>query len=149
MGHTYIQVNHFASKLQSTNQSCIYVSFTFPKNIERNSFSTNEKNYATCLKTSDPLKNFDRLINEQIKEDKKHNLIPPFLQNLDSLAQHNCEAHRFRAKQNFNRIFYPSSQCSVIIRKRQAHSDLADYLHAACFGPVKSTFIKSIKKGFF
>ena len=37
----------------------------------------------------------------------------------------------------------------MILRKRQTHSDLAEYLHAACFGPVQSTFTKAIQMGFF
>ena len=34
---------------------------------------------------------------------------------------------------------------NVIIRKKQTHSDLAQFLHGACFSPVKSTFLKEIK----
>ena len=32
--------------------------------------------------------------------------------------------------------------------KKQTHSDLVNYLHAACFSPVKSSFIAAIKQGF-
>ena len=38
---------------------------------------------------------------------------------------------------------------SVIIKKKQTHTDLASYLHAACFSPVKSTFSQAISKHFF
>ena len=38
---------------------------------------------------------------------------------------------------------------SVIIRKKQTHTDLARYLHAACLSPVSWTFATAIKKGFF
>ena len=38
---------------------------------------------------------------------------------------------------------------SVIIRKRQTHLDLVRYLHAACFSPVKSTWLKAIKNNNF
>ena len=46
-------------------------------------------------------------------------------------------------------LTYSKNKGSVIIRKRQTHTDLAEYLHASCYGPVKSTFLKAIKKGFF
>ena len=35
---------------------------------------------------------------------------------------------------------------SVIIRKKQIHINLLKYLHAACLSPVKSTWLKAIKK---
>ena len=38
---------------------------------------------------------------------------------------------------------------SVIIRKKQTHTDLARYLHAACLSPVSWTFATAIKKIFF
>ena len=38
---------------------------------------------------------------------------------------------------------------AVIIRKKQTHIDLARYLHAACFSPVKSTLLKAIKNNHF
>ena len=38
---------------------------------------------------------------------------------------------------------------NVIIRKKQTHSDLDQFLHGACFSPVKSTFLKSIKNKHF
>ena len=37
----------------------------------------------------------------------------------------------------------------VIIRKKQTHQDLVRYLHAACFSPVKSTWVKAIQKIIF
>ena len=37
----------------------------------------------------------------------------------------------------------------VIIRKGKMHSDLAQFLHGACFSPVKITFIKAIKNKHF
>ena len=100
-------------------------------------------------KNANSFQHLDRYINEQIKRDKQHNILPPHLQDMECLAQYNSDKNRLCAKQNFTQIQYPSSKCSVILRKRQTHSDLADYLHAACFGPVKSTFSKAIKKGFF
>ena len=38
---------------------------------------------------------------------------------------------------------------AVIIKKKQTHTDLAAYLHASCFSPVRSTFSKAISKQFF
>ena len=40
-------------------------------------------------------------------------------------------------------------QANVIIRKNQTKTKLVDFLHAACFAPVKSTFIKAIKNNHF
>ena len=38
---------------------------------------------------------------------------------------------------------------AVIINKKQTHAELAGYLHTTCFSPVKSTFLKGIKKHHF
>ena len=38
---------------------------------------------------------------------------------------------------------------AVIINKKRTHAELVQYLHAACFSPVKSTFEQAIKKNFF
>ena len=38
---------------------------------------------------------------------------------------------------------------AVIIRKKQTHQDLVQYLHGACFSPVKSTWIKAIRNNNF
>ena len=37
----------------------------------------------------------------------------------------------------------------VILRKKQTHSQLINYLHGACFSPVKVTFLHAIQRGFF
>ena len=37
----------------------------------------------------------------------------------------------------------------VIIRKKQTHRDLAQYLHATCFSPVPSTWEKAIRNNHF
>ena len=91
----------------------------------------------------------DRIINEQIKQDKKYSSIHPHLRQLDTLAQENCDANNIYNKANFVRTSYPNNKCGVILRKRKTHTDLAEYLHAACLGPVKSTFLQAIEKGFF
>jgi hypothetical protein len=38
---------------------------------------------------------------------------------------------------------------AVIIQKKKTHTELVQYLHAACFSPVKSTFEKAIKNKHF
>ena len=35
---------------------------------------------------------------------------------------------------------------AVIVQKKKMHTKLAQYLHASCLSPVKSTFEKAIKK---
>ena len=84
-----------------------------------------------------------------MKLDKKHSTIAPHLQNLDSLCYENIEHNKQKKIDPYKKFKYKDSNCSVIIRKRQTHTDLMEYLHASCFGPVKSTFIKAIKKVFF
>ena len=37
----------------------------------------------------------------------------------------------------------------MIIHKKKTHMELAQYLHAACFSPVHSTFEKAIKMNHF
>ena len=37
----------------------------------------------------------------------------------------------------------------MTIRKKQTHKELVDYLYAACFSPLKSTWLKAIKKNIF
>jgi hypothetical protein len=43
----------------------------------------------------------------------------------------------------------PIQSASVILRKKQTNIDLVTYLHAACFSPVKSTFLRAIKNNHF
>ena len=38
---------------------------------------------------------------------------------------------------------------AVIIKKKQTHMELVQYMHATCFAPVKSTFEKAVKANFF
>ena len=65
------------------------------------------------------------------------------------MCYENIEHQKLRKIGPYNKFKYPNNNCSVIIRKRQTHTDLMEYLHASCFGPVKSTFIKAIKKRIF
>ena len=46
----------------------------------------------------------------------------------------------------YNALHKNDHKLNVILRKKQTHVELASYLHAACFSPVPSTFIKAIKK---
>ena len=50
---------------------------------------------------------------------------------------------------NFQVVNLVSEKINIIIRKKQTHLDLARFLHAACFSPVPSTFIKAIKNNHF
>ena len=48
-----------------------------------------------------------------------------------------------------NQITYPtptSNLLNIIFRTDKHASDLVAYLHAACFSPVKQTFLNAIKK---
>ena len=101
------------------------------------------------IKHIDNFLHLDRIVNEQLKEDRENSSIHPHLRQMDNLVQEISEDIRLSKKQNFVRTLYPKSKCGVILRKRQTHTDLAEYLHASCFAPVKSTFLKAINKGFF
>ena len=46
-------------------------------------------------------------------------------------------------------LIHDNPSLSVIIQKRKTHMELVQYLHAACFSPVRSTFIKAIKNNHF
>ena len=67
---------------------------------------------------------------------------------MDGLCYENKEFLANYKKNSFIRTNFPTQKCNVILRKRQTHSDLAEYLHAACFGPVQSTFTKAIQQEF-
>ena len=86
--------------------------------------------------------NIDTILQDQMKLDKKNSTIVPHLQNLDSLCYENIKHQTLRKIGPYNKFKYLNNNCLVIIRKRQTHTDLMEYLHASCFGTVKSTFIK-------
>ena len=69
-----------------------------------------------------------------------HNILDNFLQK----SAKNCKKEYLQAD-----ITPENPSMAVIIRKKQTHKDLASYLHAACFSPVKSTFSTAISKHFF
>ena len=76
----------------------------------------------------------------------KHSTIEPHLRGLDELVYDNCTSIRNKKSSRYVTVSYANQKCAVILGKQQLHSDLADFLHAACFAPVKSTFLKAIKK---
>ena len=53
-----------------------------------------------------------------------------------------------KEKLQYKPVTITISSMSVIIHKRK-HTELAQYLHAACFSPVKSTFQKAITRNHF
>ena len=68
----------------------------------------------------------------------------PILQN--EASQKNGEPTAIK-----NKITYPTltpSSLNIILRTDKRASDLAAYLHAACFSPVKQTFLNAIKNFF-
>ena len=86
----------------------------------------------------------------------RRNLLRKAFPRLHKLASHNeCdqiieEQERIDHKcHNIAEIFRSHPTLSVIIRKNQTKADLARYLHAACFSPVKSTWKKSIQNNHF
>ena len=82
-----------------------------------------------------------------MKFDEQYNPIASHLCRLDKLCYEHQKQNNINQPLQFNQT-YPKNKCSVIIRKHQNHTDLAEYLHASCCGPVKSTTIKAINKGF-
>jgi hypothetical protein len=78
--------------------------------------------------------------------------IPPDFQALNYLIDHNvCDDQINRQlttdKKSFQAVHInpQNNSLNVIIHKKKTHLELAQYLHAACFSPVKSTFKRAIK----
>ena len=44
---------------------------------------------------------------------------------------------------------FTSQRLNIIIRKKSTKCDLVNYSHAACFFPVKSTFLRAIRNNHF
>ena len=84
------------------------------------------------------------------------NLVRMAFKHIDRLNKHN-ECDYFITQQNKQYAkalalvdtipIHPS--LSFIIREKQIYIDLAKYLHATCFSPVKTTFVKAIKKSLY
>ena len=80
---------------------------------------------------------------------------PNYLRKLDHLIQDNIDYIDIdkQLKQDNKtvkiQIRPDNPSMAVIINKKQTHAELARYLHTTCFSPVKSTFLKGIKKHHF
>ena len=83
--------------------------------------------------------------NKQLKLNKLSRSISPHLRNLDDLCYEDFQQSRINQQFRVHKA-YPKNKYAVIIRKCQIHTDLAKYLHASCYGPVKLIFIKAIKR---
>ena len=81
---------------------------------------------------------------------KKHHNTPLHLQHMGNLATtndlYNAVAAQFREDKKKAHVY--NNKSNIIIKKKQTHMQLVQYLHACCFSPVPSTFKKAIKKGF-
>ena len=69
----------------------------------------------------------------------------------DNIFQHTLDTQFNEDIKNTQRValIHDNPSLSVIIQKKKTHMELVQYLHAACFSPVKSTFIKAIKNNHF
>ena len=80
---------------------------------------------------------------------------------MNSLIKYNTFDHIIKRQQKLDRKTYRAvsfwdkknatlkQNLSVIIRKQQSKSTLVNYLHGACFSPVKSNFIQVIQNDHF
>ena len=78
----------------------------------------------------------------------KYNFI---FQDMDELIDDNRDYHAIDQQLKIDRTTATANpqQANIIIRKHQTKKDLAEFLHAACFAPTKSTFIKAINNNHF
>jgi hypothetical protein len=91
------------------------------------------------------------------KRTSSHHLttFPPDLKTLRELVMHNALdqyiKHVLKQDKKFQRVekIKQHTSISVIIRKDETKHDLVKYLHAACFAPVQSTWIRAIKNNHF
>ena len=81
---------------------------------------------------------------------KKHHKIPTHLRHMASLAITNDFENAIdrQLHEDNKQPHVYNNKSNIIIKKKQTHMELIQYLHACCFSPVPSTFIKAIKKGF-
>ena len=81
----------------------------------------------------------------------KHELrLPKEYRHFDELIQDNIDyisidKQIFRDKAKYTSITINTPSMAVIIQKKKTHMELVQYLHAACFSPVRSTFARAIK----
>ena len=50
---------------------------------------------------------------------------------------------------HFINMIMKDKKISVVLRKKKKQQELVRYLHAACFSPVQSTWLKAIKNNNF
>ena len=77
-----------------------------------------------------------------------------FLEGLNSIVDVNKYNYLVKKELENDRLIGRNSSTlneylNVIIRRKQTHSELADFLHAACFSPVVSTFLHAVKNNHF
>ncbi len=80
--------------------------------------------------------------------------MPKDFRYFDNLISDNIDYITINKQMNKDKSLYrpvniQSPSMSVIIQKKQTHTELVQYLHTACFPPVKSTFEKAIKQHHF
>ena len=67
----------------------------------------------------------------------------------DILIPQNEGSQKYDGPTTKSQIIYPTlttNSLNIILRTDKRASDLATYLHATCFSPVKHTFLNAIKK---
>ena len=83
----------------------------------------------------------------------------PYTNSVAKITVKQCEQfinnQQHQDRSSFEKIYQVAKlqstnhKLAVIICKKQTHQDLARYQHAACFSPVKHTWIKAIKRNHF
>ena len=93
------------------------------------------------------------IINVKKAPTKQDLRLPRDFRYFDDLIQDNIDYLNIKKQINKDALKYAllndNLSISVIIHKKNTHTELAQYLHAACFPPVKSTFLKAIKRQHF
>ena len=85
---------------------------------------------------------------------KRESRLPKEFRYSDNRISDNINYIAIEKQMNKDKTLYrpvtiQSPSMSVIIRKKQTHTELVQYLHATAFSPVKSTFEKAVRKDFF
>ena len=127
-----IPVQKQAITLQNFRMPAIHPSI-YPAKIEDKSNITHPSPRCKPKKI-----NFIQELN-QFHELIDHNILDNFLHKANKKKAHYCQTN----------LTPQNPSLAVIINKKRTHAELIQYLHAACFSPVKSTFEQAIKKNFF
>ena len=85
------------------------------------SFATSRNKSKAKIEQTSTTDNFDLVLDQQRQEDLQKHAVVQLL----------------------------TPQLNIVLRKDEKQADLATFLHAACFSPVPSTFIKAIDNGHF